>query len=224
MKSFEWILHRAQEIKGKEDLSEYMPVVKTEDELLAIPESEYLSLLGLRIFRAGLKHSVVDAKWPNFRKVFHDFDPRYVAHLSDEQLESHMVQPGLIKHWGKMKGLRHNANWIVGMNMDGEGFPRYIAQWPISDIVGLWLDMKKRGSQLGGRSAQAFLRMVGKDTFMLTQDVMVQLRAQGVCDKVEAPTAKRDLVLIQEAFNQWHQESQYPMSHISRLLSFTKSS
>lgn len=222
MKTFDWILHRAQDIKGQEDLTEFMPLVKTKSELQAIPTDRYLSMMGLRIFRAGLKHSVVDSKWPNFEKVFHNFDVAYVAHLSDEQLEAHMLQPGLIKHWGKMKGLRHNAAWMLGLQADQDGFAQYIAQWPEERIVELWLDMKKKGSQLGGRSAQAFLRMVGKDTFMLTQDVMVQLRAQGISDKVDAPTAKRDLLVIQNAFNQWQQESQLPMSHISRLLSFTK--
>lgn len=222
MKDFDWILHRAQEIKGQEDLTEFMPLVKSPEELLKIGDAQYLSLMGLRIFRAGLKHSVVDSKWPSFEKVFHDFNPAYVASLSDEALEAHMMQPGLIKHWGKMKGLRHNASWMLGLQTDGDGFAHYIASWPTDNVVGLWLDMKRNGSQLGGRSAQAFLRMAGKDTFMLTQDVMVQLRAQGVSDKVEAPSAKRDLVIIQDAFNQWHEQSQWPLSHISRLLSFTK--
>ena len=222
MKDFDWILHRAQELKGQEDLTEYLPAIKTSDELKAITMDRYLSMMGLRIFRAGLKHSVVDNKWPNFEKVFHDFDVPYVAHLSDEQLEEHMLQPGLIKHWGKMKGLRHNATWMIGLQAEQEGFASYIAEWPVESIVELWLDMKKKGSQMGGRSAQAFLRMVGKDTFMLTQDVMVQLRAQGISDKVDAPTAKRDLAIIQDAFNQWHEQSQWPMAHISRLLSFTK--
>ena len=222
MKDFDWILNRAQDLKGQEDLTAFLPTVKSEKELESVPADRYLSMMGLRIFRAGLKHSVVDSKWPDFEKVFHKFDLGYVAHLSDEQLEQHMLQPGLIKHWGKMKGLRHNAAWMLGLQVDHEGFASYIAQWPVESIVELWLDMKKKGSQMGGRSAQAFLRMAGKDTFMLTQDVMVQLRAQGISDKVDAPTAKRDLLVIQDAFNQWHEQSQWPMSHISRLLSFTK--
>jgi RecA/RadA recombinase len=44
--------------------------------LAATPDDRFLSQMSLRIFRAGLKHSVVDAKWPAFEEVFHDFDPR----------------------------------------------------------------------------------------------------------------------------------------------------
>ena len=35
-------------------------------ELKAVSDDRYLSQMSLRIFRAGLKHSLVDAKWPAF--------------------------------------------------------------------------------------------------------------------------------------------------------------
>ena len=220
MRDFGWILHRAQVLKG-EDLSDFMPRVESAEALSERNSAFYLSLLGLRIFRAGLKHSVVNDKWPIFEQVFKGFNPAYVAGLSDEVLEQHMLQPGLIKHWGKMKALRTNAAWLMELERECGGFGRYIADWPVTDIVGLWLDMKKKGAQLGGRSAAAALRMAGKDTFMLSEDVMVQLRAQGIVHKVEDNKAKRDLLAIQGAFNAWHQQSGLPMSHISRMLSFT---
>ena len=120
-----------------------------------------------------------------------------------------------------MKALRTNAAWIMELEREQGGFGAFIASWPVTDIVGLWLEMKKKGAQLGGRSAPAALRMAGKDTFMLSEDVMVQLRAQGVVHKIEDSKAKRDLLAIQNAFNQWHEQSGLPMSHISRMLSFT---
>ena len=79
--------------------------------------------------------------------------------------------------------------------------------------------MKKRGAQLGGQSAASFLRMVGKDSFRLSPDVVAALKAQGIVDKM--PTSKRDLQLAQNAFNQWQNQSGQPLSHISMLLSFT---
>lgn len=220
MKDFHWILDRAQTLKGA-NLDLFLPHIESNQDLAKRDGAFYLSLLGLRIFRAGLKHSVVNDKWPLFEQVFKGFKPAYVASLSDEALEQHMLQPGLIKHWGKMKALRTNAAWIMELEREQSGFGHYIAHWPVTDIVGLWLDMKKHGAQLGGRSAPAALRMAGKDTFILSEDVMVQLRAQGVVDRVEDNKAKRDLMAIQDAFNQWHQQSGLPMSHISRMLSFT---
>lgn len=228
MKNFQWIYDRACELKGGEEaVFELLPPVKSKSELIAVNDAQYLSMIGLRVFRAGLKHSVVDSKWPTFEKVFRQFTPAYVANLSDEALEEHMKQPGLIAHWGKIKSLRHNAGWLLELarqhSSDGDhGFGHHIANWPNEDVVGLWLDMKKKGAQLGGRSASAVLRMAGKDTFMLSQDVMVQLRAMGVSDKVDAPTAQRDLKTIQQAFNDWQAQSRgVPLAHISKMLSFT---
>lgn len=220
MKDFDWLYHRAQDLKGA-DFEHLLPEVASAQELTDRSSADYLSLIGLRIFRAGLKHSVVDSKWPNFETVFNGFKPAYVASLSDEALEAHMLEPGLIKHWGKMKALRTNAAWLLDLEREQGGFGQYIANWPVTDIVSLWLEMKKNGAQLGGRSAQAVLRMAGKDTFQLSEDVMVQLRALGVVTRVEDCKAKRDLTAIQHAFNEWHHQSGYPMSHISRLLSFT---
>ena len=40
-----------------------------------------------RVFRAGLRHSMVDACWPEFERVFHGFNVRAVAAMSDEALE-----------------------------------------------------------------------------------------------------------------------------------------
>lgn len=227
MKNYQWIFDRACELKGgPKSVKALMPKVKTHKQLKGISDAEYLSLIGLRIFRAGLKHSLVDAKWPTFEKVFHGFNPAYVASLSDEALEEHMRQPGLIAHWGKMKALRHNAAWLLELDRenhaDGFGFAEYLTSWPDDDVVGLWLNMKKKGAQLGGRSASAVLRMAGKDTFNLSEDVMVQLRAMGISDKPVAPSAKRDLIKIQDAFNKWREEGEgVPLSHISRMLSFT---
>ncbi len=51
---------------------------------------------------------------------------------------------------------------------------------------------------------------------MLTDDVVVALKAQGVIDK--KPTAQRDLKLVQSAFNELREQSGKPLCQISRLL------
>jgi len=91
-----------------------------------------------------------------------------------------------------------------------------IADWPEEDIIGLWTLLKKRGKQLGGNSSAYFLRMLGKDTFILTDDVVAALKAQGVIDR--RPTALRDLKQVQEAFNELREQSGRPLCQISRLM------
>lgn len=221
MKDFQWIYDRAVNLKGEQGAVTNLPTVLSDNELSAISDDRFLSAMSLRIFRAGLKHSVVDEKWPSFERAYDGFQPKGLAALSDEALEAKMMQPNLIKHWGKTKAIRHNAQWVQSLSIEHGGFGCFLAGWPETNIVELWLLMKKQGAQLGGRSGAAFLRMVGKDTFMLSQDVMVQLRALGIVDTVESSSAKRDLLKIQAAFNEWHEQSGWPMAHLSRLLSYT---
>ena len=71
---------------------------KTADELRATPDDRYLSQMQLRIFRAGLKHSLVDAKWPAFEEVFFGFEPRQVRAMPDEALEGLLSDARLIRH------------------------------------------------------------------------------------------------------------------------------
>ena len=79
--------------------------------------------------------------------------------------------------------------------------------------------LAKRGAQLGGLSAPRLLRMVGKDTWVATDDVVAALKAQGIIDK--APTSQRDQAAVQTAFNQWHAESGRPLCQLSMMLAYT---
>ena len=49
------------------------------------PEDDqgYLDVMSKAIFTAGLNWSMVEKKWPNFRKAFADFSPKKVANLSE---------------------------------------------------------------------------------------------------------------------------------------------
>jgi len=193
-----------------------LPVVRSAAELVAMGDDRYLSQICRRVFRAGLKHALVDAKWPAFEQAFHGFDPARVILMSDEQLEAQMHNRALIRHWGKLKSVRHNALLVVTLAERYGGFGRLLAAWPTADIIGLWALLKKEGAHLGGHSGPAFLRQVGKDTFRLSDDVVAALRQQGVVER--PPTAQRDLRRVQEVFNHWHAQSGLPLSHLSLLL------
>ena len=217
MKPFSELCIQAQNLHPELSLEAMLgPEPRATDELIATPDDRLFSDMTRRIFRAGLKHSLVDSKWPAFEAVFFGFEPHKVSLLSDEQIEKMMQNEALIRHLGKLKAARINALMVSEISEQKGGFGRFLAEWPVTDIVALWSLLKKEGSQLGGNSGAYFLRMVGKDTFMLTDDVVTALKAQGVIDK--KPTAQRDLKLVQEAFNRWHAESGKPMCQISRLL------
>src|SRR6266702_8118669 len=93
---FATILDAARTRHGAAALDARLPTPKTEQQLKATPDDRYLSQMSLRIFRAGLRHSVVDAKWPAFEAVFYEFDPRRVRAMPDESLEGLMSDARLI--------------------------------------------------------------------------------------------------------------------------------
>jgi 3-methyladenine DNA glycosylase Tag len=196
-----------------------LPQPRSEAELRALSDDRYLSLISLRIFRAGLKHSLVDAKWPAFEEVFFGFDPEKVVLMGAERLENLMQDARLIRHLGKLKSVPRNAQFILDVRRERGSFGALIADWPVTDIVGLWKYLAKHGNQLGGLSAPRFLRMVGKDTFIPTDDMVAALKAQGVIDK--APTSQKDLAAVQAAFNQWQAESGRPLCQLSVMLAHT---
>lgn len=219
MRDFDWIYDHALNRKGGvHELEALLPVPCSNDELAALPDSHFLSSMSLRIFSAGLKRSMVQAKWPAFEEVFWKFDPQKLVLMSDEMLEKTMQDRRLIRHWGKIKSIRSNAAMVLALGEEQGGFGSFLAQWPRERIVELWQLLAKEGAHLGGNSTPYFLRMVGKDTFMLSNDVVAALKAQKIVDK--KPTSKADLKAVQEAFNEWQKQSQRPLCQISRLLSF----
>jgi len=63
--------------------------------------------------------------------------------------------------------------------------------------------------------------MVGKDTFVLTKDVVAVFIREGVVEK--EPKSQRDLKAAQDAFNLWRSECGRDMCEISRIVSYTAS-
>ena len=59
--------------------------------------------------QAGLSWITVLKKRENYRRAFEQFDPVKMAALSDEQLEAHLLNPGIIRNRLKVYGFRKNA-------------------------------------------------------------------------------------------------------------------
>ncbi|WP_296250212.1 DNA-3-methyladenine glycosylase I [Pseudomonas sp. UBA4194] len=220
MQDYKWLNEYCLNRFGSQKaLESHLPTAKTPAQLRKISADRYLSTLALRVFRAGLKHSLVDAKWPAFEQVFFGFDPEKVVLMGAEHLERLMQDTRIIRHLGKLKSVPRNAQMILDVAHEHGSFGQFIADWPVDDITGLWQYLAKHGNQMGGLSAPRFLRMVGKDTFIPTWDVVAALNAQDIVDKV--PSSKRDQAAVQAAFNQWHAESGRPMCQLSAMLAFT---
>src|SRR6266436_1396121 len=131
--SFGPIIEAARTRLGLATLEARLTQPRSPVELKALTDDRYLSQMSLRVFRAGLKHSLVDAKWPAFEDVFQGFDPRRVRAMSDEQLEQLLGDARLIRHWGKLKSVRDNSATMLAISEEFGSFGGWVGTWPGSD-------------------------------------------------------------------------------------------
>jgi 3-methyladenine DNA glycosylase Tag len=214
--SFAPILEAARTRLGAAALEARLTQPRSPAELKAVPDDRYLSQMELRIFRAGLKHSLVDAKWPAFEEVFGGFETRRVRAMSDEALEALLADRRVIRHWGKLKSVRDNAAAMIAVAEEHGSFGAWLADWPGTGVVELWEALAKRFSQMGGNSGPSFLRMVGKDTFVLTHSVTAALKRWGAVDT--PPKNRKDRAAVQSCFNAWAAETGRPLCQLSLIL------
>jgi 3-methyladenine DNA glycosylase Tag len=220
MDTYAQIYDRALNLTGGEKaLREHLPKPRSARALKARGGDYYLSEMSRAVFCSGFVWRIVDYKWPEMSQVLHDFDPVACAFQPDEAIEALTGDKRVIRHYKKLLSVRDNAQFVLEIEQEAGSFGAWLAAWPIEDIVGLHAALKKRGSRLGGRTGQFFLRRAGKDSFVLARDVVGAMMRMGVIDKF--PTAKRDLAKVQAAFNDWHAQSGRPLCEISRVLSMS---
>lgn len=217
MKKFSDIQKRAEQRKGgAAALKKLLPKVASKNALIKIPDDRYLAAMTKCINQAGFSWKVIENKWPQFEEAFFGFDLRKLGLLSPEQWEAYVSDRRVVRNWQKIKALQDNVYFVQEESTNHGGFGKFIAQWPVEDQIGLMRHLKKEGSRLGGQSGLWFLRRMGKDCFVLGRDVVVLLRSIGL-DVAEKPTSQRDMKKVQAQFNEWHEETGLPVSHLSRI-------
>ena len=217
MEKFSAIYERACERHGgKKALARLMPKVRSPRALAATKDDRWLAQMTHCIFQAGFVWRVVDRKWDDFEDVFFGFPPEKILMLSPDQIDRFAQNPRIIRNRQKVLSVQANAQYIVDIQKEHGSFGKFVSRWPTDDHFGLFQHMKKRGSRLGGMSGQRVLRNMGKDTFVVTGDVVRCLRRAGL-DIGENPTSQREMKLIQAAFNDWNLESGLSYSHLSRI-------
>jgi 3-methyladenine DNA glycosylase Tag len=219
MVAFAKIRKAAEKRIGAEALAARLPKVKSPAQLKNVSDDRYLSLMSLRVFRAGLKHDMVDAKWPDFERAFRGFEPKRVRAMSDEDVEKLMGDRRLIRHLGKLKSVQANAAALCDLADEHGSFGAWLAARPGSEIVKLWDELAKRFSQLGGNSGAYFLRMAGKDTFILSPSVVSALKRWEAF--AGEPKGKAARAAVQAAFNGWAEETGMPLAHLSITLAMS---
>ncbi|MGF1769868.1 DNA-3-methyladenine glycosylase I [Enterovibrio makurazakiensis] len=220
LEKFSDIYYRAATRKGSNSaLEQRLSHPKPLDELSEIPDDRWLATFSQKIFQSGMNWQVVRNKWPNFEEVFWGFDIEKMCLIPPEMWEKKATDPAIIRHLGKVMTIPHNAQMIQDACRKHGSFSAFVAQWPSSDIIGLWAYLKKHGSRLGGNTGPYSLRLMGKDTFILSGDVEAYLRAHQIIDG--GRDTRKSLLAAQEAFNRWQQESGRPLCQISQIIAYS---
>ncbi len=188
-------------------------------QLKSYSNADWLSAFSKKVFQSGFVWRVVEQKWPGFREVFFDFAPEKILLLSDEMLAAKATDPRIIRNAGKVLSIQANAQMIYELELEYGPFSALIADWPGERIIELWALLKKRGARLGGNTGAYSLRAMGKDTFLLSQDVEAYLRAYQVIDG--GLTSQSSLKKIQAQFNDWQQQSGRSLQQISQIVSMS---
>jgi len=188
-------------------------------ELAATPDHRWLSVMTRCIFNAGFKWKVVEAMWPGFEDAFHGFDIGRCAMLHGEDFDRLVADTRIVRHGPKIRAVQENAVFLQDLAAEHGSAAHAIANWPDADYAGLLALLKKRGSRLGGNTGQYALRFGGKDSFILSGDVVARLQAEGVISG--PPGSARAMAAIQAAFNTWAGQSGRSLTEISRVLALS---
>lgn len=217
MRTFDQLYHLAAgRHGGSPALEEKLPKPLTPKKLAAIPDDRWLAMMTRFVFSAGFNWKVIENKWDGFEAAFHGFDVGWCAMMSDDDIDRLVSDTRIVRHGAKIRSVRENAAFVGELAREHGSTGAALGGWPDTDFIGLLDLLKKRGSRLGGTSAQYFLRFMERDSFVLSRDVVAALIREGVVDK--DPKSKRDMAAVQQAFNTWMDQSGRGLSVISRVL------
>jgi len=217
MRIFDEILAIAAERKGGVDaVLADIPTPLDADALAAIPDSLWLAQMTRGIMQAGISWRVVENKWPGIEKAFLNFDIGAISLQPDDWYYDLCEDTRIIRSPPKVRAVLDNAEFIRRVSAEHGSFGRKVGDWPAGDFAGLIDWLKTEGARLGGSTGPYVLRFMGKESYILSADVVARLVAEGVVDK--EPTSKKAMAAVQAAFDQWRAESGHNLTVISRVL------
>lgn len=138
---------------------------------------EFLTLEGAQ---AGLSWDTVLRKRERYREVFAQFDPERVARFTPARIEKILLDPGIVRHRGKLESTVENARALLRLQDEFGSFDAYVwrfvggvplrnrwkessqmpASTPLSDALSK--DLRKRGFRFTGSTiCYSFMQAVG---------------------------------------------------------------
>ncbi|MBU2968928.1 DNA-3-methyladenine glycosylase I [Pseudoalteromonas sp. C2R02] len=220
MEKFIDIQDRAIQRKGSQQmLNSLLSKPLSSKDLIALSDDIWLEEFTRKIFQSGFYWSVINNKWPGFREVFWDFNITKLLMMSPEMYEQRASDERIVRNYNKVKTIAVNTMMIHSTAQEHGSFSQFINDWSSEDIIGLWAWLKKHGARLGGNTGAYSLRVMGKDTFVLSRDAESYFRSHKIIDG--GLQTKKSLTAIQAFFNEMQQQSGLSLQEISQTLSYS---
>lgn len=221
MNSFRAIQQRAEKRKGGKDaLLSLLPSSVSEDAITAQSDAYFLAEMTRSIFQCGFVWRFINNKWPGFCEAFFDFDQSRLMRLSEDDWGNFLKDTRIVRHRQKIQSVRHNLWFVHEISVQENGFGQFLVDWPKSELTDLFRFLKSKGSRLGGNTGAYFLQHVGVDSFALTGDVVSCLKMHGL-EISDKPASQKDLKLIQQTFNQWHDDTGLTYRNLSMIAAYS---
>ena len=102
--------------------------------------------------------------------------------MSDEDLDGHLKDAGIVRHARKILSVRDNARFLLDLAAEHGSAAAFFAAWPDDDFVGLLGRNEAAGFTAVRRNGRRVcFRDMGKPSFITTRDVTAALIAAGRC-------------------------------------------
>lgn len=122
--------------------------------------ADYLEVMTMAGFQAGISWAIIHNKWLNFRRAFADFDPAVVAKFGQSDVDRLMQDTGIMRSEKKIRGTIENARIMLEMDANHNGFQNYLRSFKTYDELSS--DIQKRFKYVGEMSVYYFLFRVSE--------------------------------------------------------------
>ena len=113
------------------------------------------------VFQACISWKVVEAKWPDIRQAFQDFEPTAVANFTEEDLDALTNDRRVIRNRRTLEGIVENARLMTELAERHGDFHNYLRSHCEFEKTGS--DLRKQFRFLGNIGAYHFLWVVNEE-------------------------------------------------------------
>ena len=113
-------------------------------------DNELFGSLILEINQAGLSWDTILNKKDSIRKAYADFNIEVIASFTDDDIETLLGDPGIIRMRGKITAIIHNANQILTLQKTAGSFENWLNKnHPLA--VDEWIKLFKKNFKFTGK-------------------------------------------------------------------------